>query len=609
MAASSQVHHIHHHFVYYFDSEKAPQEQNDSPLLEHLASSSHWRSQSVDLVHSSGSEVENSAFPSLEGQLKTLDRFVFYRLVLKEEGPILEQYSDAQDPVPQKVSKLSGVLITRCELNSAPSLTLYPTAGTPLSLSFADAVDRRTWERALTVASKWMTEGGEHLVQGQPLGHSEDEDHQHHHVFHRQHRDGEGFSEEMMREESEFIRQSEGNMRASQATSQEQNVRFVHHVYRLYQNVSELQQSGGLTDVAALRQHLRWALRVELSAIPPYLFAMYSIVDKESHGYKLLKSIAVEEMLHVSLAANLLTAVGGVPVFYNPAAMVTYPLQVPHHRDLQLQLEPLSEHSLDSQFLKLEQPCRAEVRSMRASQVFPEQTGEYETIGEMYRAIEGAFERLSRDESVDLFANPRVHLQMKPHNYKNVKHTVEESGGLMPVTDLKSARSAIATIMHQGEGVDDRMYADPGGQQLTHFYKLQLIRQEFEKHVGSVYPCISNPKTSQFSEDLQVVSQLFNSAYAALMLTIQELYQEEDVRGQLHIRSYALMEACLRTAGQILCQSPAHPGSTEHAGPTFEPFVFEPGQEPLAVVKSFAEQVIKLFPAETEKLRKGLPKI
>lgn len=66
-----------------------------------------------------------------------------------------------------------------------------------------------------------------------------------------------------------------------------------------------------------------------LSTIPPYLYALYSLKDKKGSAYGMLASIAVEEMLHAGLAANMLTAINGIAAFYDPKAMPLYPLDVP----------------------------------------------------------------------------------------------------------------------------------------------------------------------------------------------------------------------------------------------------------------------------------------
>ncbi len=68
-----------------------------------------------------------------------------------------------------------------------------------------------------------------------------------------------------------------------------------------------------INTVADLRTHLQWAIRVELTTIPTYLYAFYSIKDSRSAAAIVFREIVIEEMLHVALASNLLVSVGGIP--------------------------------------------------------------------------------------------------------------------------------------------------------------------------------------------------------------------------------------------------------------------------------------------------------
>ena len=81
----------------------------------------------------------------------------------------------------------------------------------------------------------------------------------------------------------------------------------------------------------ALRRHLQWAVELEHSTLPPYLTALYSLHDgKNAEARHVLLSIAIEEMLHMTLAANILNAVGGTPHLDQPSFMPTYPAFLPH---------------------------------------------------------------------------------------------------------------------------------------------------------------------------------------------------------------------------------------------------------------------------------------
>jgi hypothetical protein len=55
---------------------------------------------------------------------------------------------------------------------------------------------------------------------------------------------------------------------------------------------------------------------------------------------------------HVQVA-NILTAIGGVPTFYEPKAMPTYPHKCPHQENLTLSLLPLNRENI-KQFIGTE---------------------------------------------------------------------------------------------------------------------------------------------------------------------------------------------------------------------------------------------------------------
>ncbi len=64
----------------------------------------------------------------------------------------------------------------------------------------------------------------------------------------------------------------------------------------------------------ALKQNLQLAIELEHATIPPYLYALYSIRDAcnlEVAG--LIRSVVLQEMLHMAIDCNVLNAIGGQP--------------------------------------------------------------------------------------------------------------------------------------------------------------------------------------------------------------------------------------------------------------------------------------------------------
>src|SRR5271165_3970280 len=83
--------------------------------------------------------------------------------------------------------------------------------------------------------------------------------------------------------------------------------------HMLSQSHSELLLSHApvIKDRAELQLRLQEAIALEHFTIPPYLFALYSLIDGKmgpnKEAYHILLSVAMEEMLHMIMAANILS--------------------------------------------------------------------------------------------------------------------------------------------------------------------------------------------------------------------------------------------------------------------------------------------------------------
>ena len=74
-----------------------------------------------------------------------------------------------------------------------------------------------------------------------------------------------------------------------------------------------------ITTREQLHDYLHAAMQLEHATIPPYLTALYSIrPGTNADAFHVLRVTVVEEMLHLTLAANILNAVGGTPDLTKP---------------------------------------------------------------------------------------------------------------------------------------------------------------------------------------------------------------------------------------------------------------------------------------------------
>ena len=154
-----------------------------------------------------------------------------------------------------------------------------------------------------------------------------------------------------------------------------------------------------ITTVDELENHLHQAAALELSTIPLYLYAAYSIQTQGTYqwaagmsAFRTIRSVVIEEMLHLCLVRNLLTAIGRGEDFrlYDEAIIPTYPSPMLHRvPTLMLQLEPCTTDLMRDVFMPLELPAKTGA---------PAQSEQYNTIGQFYAAITLGFETLSGPE-------------------------------------------------------------------------------------------------------------------------------------------------------------------------------------------------------------------
>ncbi len=136
---------------------------------------------------------------------------------------------------------------------------------------------------------------------------------------------------------------------------------------------------GRIATIKSLREHLQWAIELEHFTIPPFLCALYSLdAGRNPEATELVSGVLVEEMLHMTLAANLLNAVGGRPQLDNPKMLPGYPRPLPHgDRSFEISLFRFGYEAIET-FLKIERPLPTGA---------PPEGDNYETIGQFYEAI------------------------------------------------------------------------------------------------------------------------------------------------------------------------------------------------------------------------------
>ena len=82
-------------------------------------------------------------------------------------------------------------------------------------------------------------------------------------------------------------------------------------------------------DLHWLKKMLQFAVELEVSTLPPYLSGLWTINEAKSPVSALIQGITEEEMVHLGLACNMLTAIGGAPSIYRAFSKQGDPLSRP----------------------------------------------------------------------------------------------------------------------------------------------------------------------------------------------------------------------------------------------------------------------------------------
>lgn len=329
--------------------------------------------------------------------------------------------------------------------------------------------------------------------------------------------------------------------------------------------------------VDELRAHLQWAIQLEHATIPPYLCALYSIEEgRNPEATETILSVFVEEMLHLTLAANVLNAVGGSPAIDTPDILPAYPAYLPHCNDaFRVPLAKFSPASLET-FMQIERPL--------AHDGLPADD-RYETIGQFYAAIEEALVRLAGTlGEAALFSGDPARQVTDALYYGG-------SGRIIAVTDLASSLAALREIVDEGEGAHfgdvwdgERDMFHPERQAVAHYFRFQELQIGRRYQPGdtpasgpsgpprpvdwaAVHNMRSNPRSADYPEGSEVRTRLeeFNHAYCGVLHLLQACF---DGSPQLLRVATGEMYA-LREQAIALMRLPSGDGETT-AGPSFE---------------------------------------
>lgn len=325
--------------------------------------------------------------------------------------------------------------------------------------------------------------------------------------------------------------------------------------------------------IASLQAHLQVALRVEHATIPPYLAALYSIPDGSNvEAAQVIRSVVMEEMLHMTLVANLLNAVGGRPVVADPSFPMAYPCCLPHSSDITVELLPLCDRALAT-FLRIERPEPAHG---------PPEADRFHTLGQFYDAVREGLAWLcdKHGEAAVFTGRPERQVPARRHYYGG-------GGDVIEIHGLADALRAIEEVKEQGEGSERAI--DDGDGEPAHYFRFLELRAARRFRAGdtpesgptgaeipldwSVIAAMRpNPRVEKYAAHPEVQRRMIacNRSYTTLLRQLDLAYNGQP---DALLSAVPLMYE-VRYQAQALMRMPSYAGDGTTAGPSFE---YDPG--------------------------------
>jgi hypothetical protein len=335
--------------------------------------------------------------------------------------------------------------------------------------------------------------------------------------------------------------------------------------------VEQVNAAASYQDLIPLMQH---AVELEHSTIPPYLTAIFSIKPNTNVEInEIIHSIVIEEMLHMTIAANIMNALGGSPAINTKKFVPDYPSHLPMGigEDLIVGLEKYSVELVKKKFMKIEEPENPIIFNALA-EADAEPT--FRTIGEFYGALQKKIMEFPGD---NLPGDPA----------KQVTSDFFAGSLLFPIHTTQDAVNAINIIVRQGEGTTTSPFDD--GQNLAHYYEFEelfrgklLIADPTAPNGFSfsgavipfdptkIFPIFPNTKAAMLPEGTEERRQIddFNAAYSRLLNGLHEAFNgnPNDLDNTIGLMFD------VKLFGEKLCAT-AFPGADNagfNLGPSFE---------------------------------------
>ncbi len=327
---------------------------------------------------------------------------------------------------------------------------------------------------------------------------------------------------------------------------------------------------------------LHEAAEIEHNLMCCYLYASFSLkrVDPRWSAEQtqavarwrgVITGVALEEMTHLCLVANLMNALGAQGHFNRPM----FPIESgPYPADFVIRLQPFSMATI-GHFEFLERPVSATLadgegfvpkkvyrRGAPAGRLSPG-ARDYATVGQLYETLRAGLDAFAaaHGESALFLGDPA----------RQVDASLAPLPGVCAVTDLASAHRALDTIVTQGEGAGDEEHD-------SHFCRFTRLDQELtallaaDASFAPAWPAATNPVMNapptpdgKVHIDHPTISRWLDIGNALYTTSLRCLLQgfgatDRNTKATWLAASFALMRA-ITPVGEGLAARPAHEAS------------------------------------------------
>ncbi|CAE6448181.1 unnamed protein product [Rhizoctonia solani] len=308
-----------------------------------------------------------------------------------------------------------------------------------------------------------------------------------------------------------------------------------------------------------------------------------------------IRHIIGQEMLHLVIAGNLLTAVRGRPQLYGEAYAPKYPSEILYEGVL-MTLAPARPYQFEN-FVEVEQPVHDKIEQDETL-IKTRTLAQYESIGEFYESLKDGLKKLHTRIGDDIFDADSAKRQWGENDGWF-------EGELSSITDLKTAEDKLSLIIEQGEGGPPLTGSKIAGQ--SHYETFKRL-SELNLKVHKLAP---NPNTKQFEgrEKSYPAMLAFDAAYSYLLWTIETVWTyagpDESKKQKLRKNIGPLMFSTMKPLAKFLVHQDLQTIKKKRAGPPFNLYIFSTSTSPLGELKAIISDAVAAYPDSAE--LKGIP--